>query len=119
MVIAASVLSNFGLFLKLLPIRLSLQTLMTKTLTMTTTTALMANEDGRNASEQERNEEERERWPLVPVPVFAYTQKYFEHRNNQFKKRYIASERLLRHLCRLFEMTITATSLTTTTSVLF
>ena len=57
----------------------------TKTKTMTMT-ALMANEDGRNASEQERNEEERERWPSVPVPVFAYTQKYFEHTNNQLKK---------------------------------
>ena len=81
-------------------------------MTMTTTTALMANEDGRNVSEQERNEEERERWPSVPVPVFAYTQRYFEHRNNQFKKRFVRTghKQILRHLCRLFQMRIAATN---------
>ena len=85
-------------------------------MTMTTTTALMANEDGRNVLEQERNEEERERWPSVPVPVFAYTQKYFEHRNNQFKKRFIRTghKRVLRLLCCVYEMTIAATNSTTT-----
>ena len=70
----------------------------------------MANEDGRNVSEQERNEEERERWPSMPVPVFAYTLKYFEHRNNQFKKRFIRTghyKRVLRHLYRLLQIAAT------------
>ena len=81
--------------------------------------AVVANQDSRNASEQERNEEERERWPLVPVPVSVYTEKYFDHRNNQFKKRFIIAARtgqkgLLRHLCRLFLMTLAAINSMTT-----